>query len=377
MHALHAAAAGWELMLHWLVFAGYDAQATDRGGDKVFSPNWIMGMARRRAAGGQLTLRAMLSLDAVTMGEEGYPLLLQTGEAVDGEPLVDRQHPHDLLMELAARYAVALGRGLALEVYGGPAGEPALGPTAFPHRRSAAWDPLAALGHHWQDATHISFGVLTVGLMTGRIKLEGSWFNGREPDQDRYDLDLRGFDSYAVRLSVNPAEAWSAQASFGRLDSPEELEPSVSVRRATASVMHVGRPGWAESVATTAVWGRNIPSEGENTDAALVESAARLGRPGTVFGRAELAVKSGEDLGLGGAMAADTFPVGSVVLGYAYDLEPLSGVVPGVGARASLNVLGDDLSAIYDTSTPVGLMVFVRVEPAGMMEMGGPMDASP
>ncbi len=366
MHAYHASAAGWQLMLHGVLFAGLDVQGTDRGDEKLFSPNWIMAMARRRALGADLALRAMLSFDAVTMGERGYPLLLQSGEAVDGEPLVDRQHPHDLFMELAASTMVPLGSSLAIELYGGPAGEPALGPVAFPHRRSAAADPLAVLGHHWQDSSHITFGVVTAALVTRVAKLEGSWFNGREPDQERYDFDLRAFDSFSARLSLNPEAAWSGQVSYGHLDTPEELEPEVSVHRVTASVMHAARPRWAESVATTAVWGRNIPSHGEATDAALVETAADLGAPGTLFGRAELVVKAGHDLDLGPEMEEEKFAVGSLVLGYLYDFDAVAGLVPGIGARGSLNVIGDDLAALYGTHVPFGAMIYVRVEPALM-----------
>jgi len=366
MHAIHGRVAGWELMAHGLVFAGYDIQGTDRGDDKVFSPNWIMGMARRRVLGGDVSLRGMFSFDALTMGERGYPLLLQSGEAVDGEPLVDRQHPHDLFMELAASTTVPLGSSLALELYGGPAGEPALGPVAFPHRRSAAADPLAPLSHHWQDSTHIAFGVLTAGLVTRAAKLEASWFNGREPDQERYDFDLGELDSFSTRLSATPGPNWTVQASYGFLDSPEELEPEVSIHRVTASVMHVGRARWAESVATTAVWGRNIPNEGEPTDAGLIESALDLGAPGTVFGRAELTIKAGHDLALPEEMEEETFAVGSLVLGYLYDFADVGGMVPGIGARASVNLIGDELADIYETSTPAGFMIFLRVEPAAM-----------
>jgi hypothetical protein len=366
MHAHHASAAGWQLMLHGVLFAGFDLQGTDRGGEKLFSPGWVMAMVRRPLLGADVTLRAMLSHDAVTMGERGYPLLLQSGEAVDGEPLVDRQHPHDLFMELAASAMVPLGSWLAIELYGGPAGEPALGPPAFPHRRSAAADPLAVLGHHWQDSSHITFGVVTAGLVSRLAKLEGSWFNGREPDQERYDFDLRGLDSYSARLSINPTAEWSGQVSYGRLDTPEELEPDVSLQRVTASVMHVASTGWADSVATTAVWGRNIPSHGGATDAVLIESTADLGAPGTLFGRAEWVVKAGHDLALAPDMEEETFPVGSFVLGYLYDFDAVAGLVPGIGARGSLNVIDDDLAALYGTHVPVGAMVYLRVEPVAM-----------
>ncbi len=370
MHAFHARALGWQLMAHGSIFAGASVQGSDRGDEQVFSPNWVMLMAHRRVLTGELMLRGMFSLDAVTMGEEGYPLLLQSGEAVDGEPLVDRQHPHDLFMELAGAYTVPLGSRLALQVYGGPAGEPALGPVAFPHRRSAAADPMASLGHHWEDSTHISYGVVTAGLMTRFAKLEGSWFNGREPDEFRYDLDLRELDSYSTRLSINPTEAWSGQVSYGFLETPEELDPDISVERVTASILHVGSLGAIETLSTAVVWGRNIPSEGVATDAALAEASAELGPPGTVFTRAELAIKTGHDLALPADLEEETFPVGSLVGGYLYDFAPMAGVVPGIGVRGSVNLIEDELASFYGTNTPVGVMVFARLEPKAM-EHGG------
>ncbi|HEU5056988.1 MAG TPA: hypothetical protein VFU21_10710, partial [Kofleriaceae bacterium] len=188
MAAVHAAVRGWTLMLHGNLFAGYDGQASDAGDDELVSVNWLMGMASRDLAGGELAVRTMLSLEPLTVGAEGYPLLLQTGETVDGQPLVDRQHPHDLFMELAAMYTRELGGGVGVQLYGGPAGEPALGPVAFPHRPSAMGDPLAPITHHWIDSTHITYGVATAGILTRHVKLAGSWFNGRAPAEGRYDL---------------------------------------------------------------------------------------------------------------------------------------------------------------------------------------------
>src|SRR5437773_4254134 len=180
----------------------------------------------------------MLSLDPLTVTRRGYPLLLQSGEAFKGEPLHDAQHPHDLFMELAASYTRPVSDGVAFQVYGAPVGEPALGPAAFPHRLSASSDPLAPLGHHWQDSTHISFGVLTAGILTRKVKVEGSWFNGREPDDRRFDFDFRKLDSWSGRVSVNPTDSLSLQASYGLLETPEELEPGQSIRRATASASY-------------------------------------------------------------------------------------------------------------------------------------------
>ena len=226
-------------MAHYNLFAGYDRQNGERGDYQWISTGWGMLMESRSLWGGGLVRRQMLSLEPWTTTKGGYPLLLQTGEEVDGEPLHDRQHPHDLFMEIAAVYSRPLSDSLAFQVYVAPSGEPALGPTAFPHRMSAFSDPLAALSHHWQDSTHIAFGVLTAGVLTRKIKLEGSWFNGREPDDERYDFDFRPLDSYSGRISVNPTPSLSFQASYGYLKSPEELHPEESVHRLTASATPV------------------------------------------------------------------------------------------------------------------------------------------
>ncbi|HEV2641193.1 MAG TPA: hypothetical protein VGT98_00725, partial [Candidatus Elarobacter sp.] len=201
MHASHAMLGTWELMLHGVAFLQYDDQGGKRGDRQLGSTNWGMLMAGRDLAGGRLNLRGMVSAEPFTVGSRGYPLLLQSGEAYRGQPLHDRQHPHDLFMEIAALYDHAIGNDLAVSLYAAPVGEPAIGPVAFPHRASASSDPLAPLGHHWQDATHVSFGVITTGLYTRTVKLEGSIFNGREPDAIRTNFDYKGrsLDSYAGR----------------------------------------------------------------------------------------------------------------------------------------------------------------------------------
>lgn len=235
----HFMAAEWMLMLHYNVLAGYDYQSGARGDRQFTSSNWIMLMAQHSLWDGQFTARAMLSAEPLTTGgKSGFPMLLQTGEAVGGVALHDRQHPHDLFMEMALKYNHALTQDLGFELYLAPSGEPALGPVAFPHRLSASANPFAVLGHHWQDSSHISFGVITAGIYTRQVKLEGSWFNGREPDENRYDFDFRAPDSYSARLSFNPTEALSFQVSYGYLKSPEEIEPDVSVQRITASALY-------------------------------------------------------------------------------------------------------------------------------------------
>ena len=360
VRAVHARAAGWELMLHGNFFAGYDVQATDAGDAELISTNWLMAMAGHALAGGDFEARAMLSLEPLTVGDRGYPLLMQTGETFEGEPIVDRQHPHDLFMEAAAIYRRELGGGVAAEGYAALAGEPALGPVAFPHRFSSMSDPLAPLSHHWQDSTHISYGVLTAGLFTRRLKVEGSWFNGREPDEDRWDLDLRAPDSVSARVSVNPDAHWSAQASFGRLASPEAREPDVGVDRWSASVAYA-----AGGSMTTAAWGRNVPDHGPATDSVLVEGALAIDGLGVGFARAEYVVKTGHDFDL--AMEELELPVANLSAGYVHALPAVGGVEPGLGVRAAVGVVPDDLETRYGTRTPYGAMIYLQLQPASIM----------
>jgi hypothetical protein len=366
MRAFHGRVAGWDVMAHGNLFVGYDVQGSDAGASEIVSQNWLMLMASHGVMGGVFVARTMLSAEPLTLGDNGYPLLMQTGETLDGEPLVDRQHPHDLFMEIAADYQRELAGGLALELYGGLAGEPALGPVGFPHRPSAMPDPLAPLSHHWQDSTHITFGVLTAGLFTRFAKLEASWFNGREPDEERYDIDLRGFDSFSTRLSVNPGRHWSVQASYGYLDSPEALEPAISVQRATASATHAFELGARRSWTSTAAWGRNIPSDGHDSDSLLVETAADLGRYGVTFARAEYVMKSGHDFDFAEEMEELELPVSSLSLGHVQPVLEIEGVETALGVRGSVGYVADELEPRYGTRTPLGMMAYLQVQPAAM-----------
>jgi hypothetical protein len=333
-----------------------------------------MAMAQHDLAGGALQLRAMLTPEPLTVGEKGYPLLLQTGEEVDGVPLHDRQHPHDLFMELAVVYERWIAGDVGLELYGGPVGEPAVGPPAFPHRVSAASDPLAVLGHHWQDSTHISFGVVTAGVFSSRWKLEGSFFNGREPDQDRYDIDLRGFDSASGRLSWNPTAQTSFQASYAYLDSPEALEPDTSQQRVVVSAQYDRRLG-AGNWATLACYGLVMPSGHAAESSALVESTLDLGGHEILFGRLEVVQKTGADLLLD-MPASDLdriFGVGELVLGYVHAFPALGPLGFGLGARGAVNFLPGALERYYGTTRPIGGMVFLQLQPTPATHHHHPM----
>ncbi len=366
MWAVHGEVGGWGLMFHENVFVSVDSQSGPRGDTQFFSSNWLMAMARHELGPGEIVGRLMVSLEPLTVRGAGYPLLLETGETWQGAPIHDHQHPHDLFSEVAVQYWTAVSNGVGVLVYAAPAGEPALGPLAFPHRTSGRSDPLGVIGHHWQDSTHISYGVLTAGVFGYRWKLDGSWFNSREPDENRYDFDLRVPDSYSGRITVNPGDDWSLQASYGWLKSPEEADPSESVHRITASA------SWNHAVwedgnwATTAVLGINVPSERSATSAWLLETNLDVTRHHTVFQRFEIVTKTGEDFVLDPSAFERRFTVAALAAGYVFSFDPLAGFVPAIGTRGSLNVIGAELEPYYGSRTPVGGVVYVQVRPADM-----------
>jgi hypothetical protein len=353
----------WRLMLHGLLFAGYDWQGGPRGADAPVALGWLMGALERRGEASSLILRAMLSPEPWTVGAGGYPLLLQTGETYQGQPLHDRQHPHDLLMELAVLHTQELTPALAVQGYAALAGEPALGPVGFPHRMSALADPMAPLGHHWLDSTHVTFGVLTLGVVTRYVKLEGSWFNGREPDERRWDVDLHRPDSFSARLAVAPLEGLVGQVSYGHIPSPHgSAGHPDGLDRTTASLTHQATLGTAARVATTLAWGLNHGHGDQN--ALLAESTVDLDGANLLFTRAELVQKSGHDLVLPPPLDEEEFALLSVVMGYLRNLPPVASVIPGVGVRLAGNYVPSALGPIYGSRRfPLGAMVYVRLLP--------------
>ena len=226
---------GWELMAHGVIFADYNQQGGPRGAGKAESVNWGMTMEQHKLGKGTILLRQMFSAESLTSPHPGFPELFQTGETYHGEPLVDHQHPHNVFAELAGFYTLPLTKKLSWELYGGPSAEPALGPVTYLHRTSASELPLAPLAHHLMDSTHTSFGVVTTGFVIDRLKLEASAFNGREPNEKRWSIQLAALDSWSGRASIAPTANWTAQYSVGRLEHPEALEPG-SQWRETASV---------------------------------------------------------------------------------------------------------------------------------------------
>src|SRR3989449_8476197 len=305
MHASHFTLGAWTLMLHGSAFLQYDRQGGARGDHQVALLDWAMLAASRSLAGGQLDLRGMLSTDPWGVGSAGYPLLLQTGESNRGVPLHDHQHPHDLFMELAALYRRALAKNLGVSLYLAPVGEPAVGPVAFPHRPSAANDPLAPISHHWQDGTHITFGVLTAGVFTRTANVEVSWFNGREPNEDRTDFDYAGrhLDSYSARISLNSGPRWSLSGWYAYLQKAAAVPPEESLHRLGAAALTarpLGRRGrWAMAL----IYGANAPvGTGRLSNSVAGETTVGLDGANGVLGRGREGRKRAG--GLGGGFGA-------------------------------------------------------------------------
>jgi hypothetical protein len=356
---LHTDRGPWQLMLHGDAMLVYSDQAGRSRDTKTFSENMIMGMASRALGEGRLGLRAMLSAEPYTIGRSGFPLVLQTGETANGvTPLVDRQHPHDLVMELAATYSLPVGEKSSVFAYLAEPGEPALGPPTFMHRFSGMDNPEVPLAHHWLDSTHISFGVATLGWISGAWKLEGSAFNGHEPDENRTNIESPRLNSYSFRASFQPAPNWSLQASFGHLDSPEQLEPGVNSNRATASAIY-NRPLADGNWQTMFAWGRNDRNPGRATNALLLESAASLGQRHTLLGRLER-LENDELIGNG-----QVATVQKLSLGYIYDVLHASPLRAGVGVLGSLSRVPQDLVPRYGSRNLSSFMLFLRLRLTG------------
>lgn len=368
--ARHTTWGAWDVTVHGTVFLQMDHQSGARGANQLGSVNWGMLMLTRTVAGGWLQLRSMTSVEGATIARGGYPLLLQTGETYQGAPLHDRQHPHDFFMELAALYQRPVAHHLGVLLYAAPAGEPASGPVAFMHRPSAQNDPFAPITHHWQDATHITFGVITAGLFTHRWKLEASAFNGREPDERRWDFDFRRLDSYAGRLTLNPSAPWSFSASYAYLASPEAQRPTVGVHRATAAALYGRTVGATGQLAAALVVGANREFGARTQTSALFESNVEWGR-NALFARVEYVPKTAEELVLSGPPPATRYDVSAMAVGYVRDVVATGALRGGAGVRLSVNLVPPSLAGAYGGRTPTGVAVFLRWRPAAPATMAG------
>ncbi|MGH9722616.1 MAG: hypothetical protein ACRD8O_20590, partial [Bryobacteraceae bacterium] len=331
----------------------------------VYAPNWWMASAERKLGQGSFLFQTMLSLDPATVTHRSYPLLFQTGETAFGRPLVDAQHPHDFFMNIGMHYARPLRANTMLQLYYAPAGDPALGPVAFPHRASALELPQAILGHHWQDSTHIAANVATVALRHKWLRLEMSGFHGTEPDENRWNFDWGPMNSYAGRLSVLPSKNWMAQVSAGRLTQPEPQHQGDVVR--TTASLHYTRPNSAGNAwSTSFIWGRNHDVlSGDSTDSALIETLYPLTRKNLLTGRFELADKNelfANDHDVEHQLehtVGNTFRVQAYTAGYTRAIGNWKNVQAGLGASVTAYAFPQAIKPYYGNH-PVGVNFFLR-----------------
>lgn len=367
MPGIHYMVGGWLFMIHGFLVSIYDDQEGHRGGEKFFSENMLMCTSQKDLGRGTFALRSMISLEPATIGCNGYPLLLQTGETCNGvTPLIDRQHPHDFLMELAATYTIRFTEENSLFGYFGYPGEPALGPTAFVHRFSAFFNPEAPITHHWLDSTHIDFGVATLGFIHDWLKIDMSIFTGREPDWHRWNFDSPTFDSYSARISINPTKNIAAQISSGYLKHPERLEPNVDIVRTTASISY--NKAWNNNNwQITGAWGLNHNIPGKNLNGFLLESALEIKEKHVLFGRAEYVSK--DDLfDPSNSNYNKKFNVGKLDLGYIFEFPLIPFTLWGVGFVGSASFVPHALHSEYG-GLPLSYMVFLRIELKGKGSM--------
>ena len=364
---------GWTLMFHANVFILDEQQSGPRGADKFFSTNWFMGMAQHKAGRGVFTIRNMLTLEPATITDRRYPLLFQQGETAYGVPIADGQHPHDFIMELAVLYDLKLGGNGLLSFYFAPVGDPAIGPLAYPHRASAAEDPVATLGHHQEDSTHVAADVATAGLTYRIVRIEASGFHGREPDEFRWDIDQGKIDSWSTRLTIQPGKNWSGQYSYGRITSPEALFPAENQERMTASLMY-NRPLTNGNWANTFVWGRTRSLQEANSvfNSYLFESTVRFLTRNYAWARIESAERSNE-LIIGEHPLPPGFeekPIGHVqayTFGYDRDIDLIPDLASAIGAQFTTYGVPGVLQPIY-SSHPIGVAMFVRLRPFSRSE---------
>jgi hypothetical protein len=344
----------WTGMVHGYAWGVYTDQGGPRGDDKVYVGSMAMLMAERQVEGARLQVKAMLSAEPL-MSDRGYPILFATGETAGGEPLVDRQHPHDLFMELAARADVDVADGVTAFLYGGPVGEPALGPAAFMHRASARLNPEAPITHHWFDSTHITYGVVTAGVATGLWQLEASAFRGQEPDEDRWDIETPRFDSWSVRATLTPSPNWAAQVSYGHIEEPEALHAGQDERRTTASVHYNDGRGLAATVAFSAKDRRPGPT----LTAWLAEANWDVTERHTVFARFENVENDELFPDHSDPLHDRAFRVSKVQAGYAYTL-PVGPFGLSLGGSVAAFGKPDALDAAYGDD-PIGYTLFAKL----------------
>lgn len=376
----HAALGGWAVMVHGAMYAQFDTQTTIHGGRQFGISDWEMAAALRRLGDGVFGATLGTSLESLVDGPTGYPEILQTGGAHQGARIANREHPHPALMQLAASYDQTLVRWLALSTYAAAVGEPAIGPVSFNHRPSDGDDPFAPLAHHWQDATHVENGVVTAGLYTTRVKLEGSAFNARESENGNNLPDYAGarLDSYSGRLSLAATGRVMLSAWAGYLFDHDPLDPGTGMQRYGGSVLTAMNGVAGGTWSTSLVWGLDAHHHGAREHvhdpntvvpphhlgaSALLETTLDLGSKTALFGRAEQVQKTADDLGFLGGDLGTSYTIRELSLGVSRDLVTGARGRVGLGARALLTRVPETLRLAYGTLTPLGASVYLSLKP--------------
>lgn len=351
-------AGAYDLSAMGFVTFNFSDAGGPRGGSRFYSNSMLMLMGSRRTGGGTLGFSVMASADPIFNGRYGYPNLFQTGETAYGQPLVDFQHPHDLLAEVAVSYSHPISKDHNAFLYAAPVGEPALGGPTFMHRPSGMEIPEAPISHHWFDSTHISWGVVTAGVNSKTWQVEASLFNGHEPDENRYSPDPLSLNSASARVSFNPNRQLSLNASYGYLNSPESTEPGVDQHRLTAAALWSQPLGERDNLSLALAFGRNL-HEGHKSDALIAEGTLLRGKD-SFFGRWENVDKD-ELVGV----PEGSYKINKFLLGGVKHLGSKDGYDMGLGAYVGLYAFPESLKSAYGSS-PVTLGVFLRIRPGRM-----------
>ena len=353
MHGVHLMSGDWMFMVHGQASLQYTDHKGPSGDSQTYITSMAMVSADRTTDWGRIRFSAMTSLEPA-MDPKGYPNLFATGETAGGVPLVNRQHPHDLFMELSGRVDVNAGSG-SVYLYGGPVGEPALGPSAFMHRSSASNNPEPPITHHWFDSTHITYGVVTLGYSAPKWQIEASAFRGREPDEARWNIETPKLDSWSVRATLNPSPAWSLQASYGHLTEPEAIHPGDDEDRFTASAHYADGNGLSAMAAFS-----SKSTHGETFTAWLGEANWDIDPRNSLFGRVENVNNSELFPDPLNPLHDQPFRVTKLQAGYARHV-PLGAFDLSFGGSANVYAKPAALDAAYGDN-PWGYTVFMRLK---------------
>jgi hypothetical protein len=360
LYAVVPTAGRWGFLIGANLFTGYVWYDTKRGDQRFLGRNALNFGVFRTFRKSEVQARLSLSFEPLTVGKKGYPLLLQTGQTRNGGRLADRQYPLDFFRELALSYSWEISKSWAGSIYAALSGEPALGPVSFTNRVSASADPIAPIGLQWQENSHASYGVLTIGAFTRTLRLEASWFNGEVPKERPYSLALRKPDSYSFRAAYNPRPELSLQASYGFLERPVELDPSLSVHRLSASISYTSFANRDAGVAHTLSVAERVATGVAQGLSIMAESYWNIDGHSAVFGRVELLQKSGTELKLA-EVDRNLYAVGTLAAGYAYYFGPYISLAPGIGLRGSINPMAKELESYYGSRVGYGLMAFAQL----------------